>query len=237
MDQKYLYLAIDFFSILFPFIFSFYSKHNFSKKWKYAFPGILLTALFFIIWDEWFTQMGVWGFNPRYLTGIKLSSLPIEEILFFICIPYACMFTYEAVNYLIKWRMDERTTNFISDALIFGLFISGILTWGKWYTSLTCILTAVFIFLHRRIWKSDYAGKFYFAYLFILIPFFIVNGILTGTGIEEEVVWYNNNENLGLRMGTIPVEDTIYGMLMLFMSISIFEYLQKKKGPAKAPLS
>ena len=147
------------------------------------------------------------------------------------------MFTYEAVNYLIKWRMDERTTNFISDALIFGLFISGIHTWGKWYTSLTCILTAVFIFLHRRIWKSDYAGKFYFAYLFILIPFFIVNGILTGTGIEEEVVWYNNNENLGIRMGTIPVEDTIYGMLMLFMSISIFEYLQKKKGPAKAPLS
>lgn len=237
MDQKYLYLAIDFFSILFPFIFSFYSKHNFSKKWRYAFPGILLTALFFIVWDEWFTQMGVWGFNPRYLTGIKLSSLPIEEILFFICIPYACMFTYEAVNYLIKWRMDERTTNFISDLLIFGLFIAGILTWGKWYTSLTCLLTAAFVFLHRRVWKSDYAGKFYFAYLFILIPFFIVNGILTGTGIEEEVVWYNNNENLGIRMGTIPVEDTIYGMLMLFMSISIFEYLQKKKGPVKAPLS
>jgi len=37
-----------------------------------------------------------------------------------------------------------------------------------------------------------------------LIPFIIVNGILTGTGIEGEAVLYNDAENLGLRMGTIP---------------------------------
>ncbi len=228
MEQKHLYLAIDFFSILFPFIFSFYPKHNFSKKWRYVWIAILLPAVFFIVWDEWFTQMGVWGFNPRYLTGIYLFSLPIEEIFFFICIPYACLFTYEAVNYLIRWRMSRSQQDLITDILAGILFLMGVIFFNHWYTSVTFILSSIFLNLHRWLWKSEYLGKFYFAFLFILVPFFIVNGILTGTIIEDQVVWYNNAENLGIRIGTIPIEDTFYGMLLLLMNVSIFELLQKK---------
>jgi len=230
LKDKFVYLAVDFFSFVFPFIFSFYPKHNFSKKWRYLWVAILIPAIFFIVWDEWFTQMGVWGFTPRYLTGLNIGSLPIEEILFFICIPYACVFTYEAVNYLIKWRLNQKYTNLITDLLIFAMLLVGGINIEKWYTSVTFILLAIFLTLHRWVWKTDYLGKFYFAFLFILIPFFITNGILTGTGIEEQVVWYNDVENLGIRMGTIPMEDTFYGMLLLMMNVSLFEYLQKKKG-------
>jgi len=236
LEQKYLYLAIDFFSILFPFIFSFYPKYNFSKKWRYLWLAILLPAIFFILWDEWFTQMGVWGFNPRYLTGIRVSSLPIEEILFFICIPYACVFTYEAVNYLITWRMSRKQQDLITDILAGLLFLLGVIFFDRWYPSVTFILASIYLNLHRWVWKSDHLGKFYVAFIFILIPFFIVNGILTGTGIEEQVVWYNDAENLGIRMATIPVEDTFYGMLLLLMNISLFEFFQKKKGLVKAPI-
>jgi lycopene cyclase domain-containing protein len=196
--------------------------------------AITIPALFFIVWDELFTQMGVWGFNPRYLTGIYLNSLPIEEILFFICIPYACVFTYEAVNYLITWRMSRSKQDMITDILAALLFLLGVVFFDKWYTGVTFIIASIYLNLHRWVWKSDYLGKFYVAFIFILIPFFIVNGILTGTGIEEQVVWYNDAENLGIRMGTIPVEDTFYGMILLLMNVSLFEYLQKKKGPAKA---
>lgn len=229
MNLTYLYLAIDFFSILFPLIFSFYPKYNFSKKWKFLFPAIALPALFFIVWDEWFTQLGVWGFNPVYLTGTFFLSLPIEEILFFICIPYACVFTYEAVNYLIAWRMSRKLQDIITDILAGILFLLGVIFFDRWYTSVTFILASVYLNLHRWVWKSDYLGKFYLAFLFILIPFFIVNGILTGTGIEDQVVWYNDSENLGIRMGTIPIEDTFYGMLLLLMNVSLFESLQRKR--------
>jgi lycopene cyclase domain-containing protein len=60
-------------------------------------------------------------------------------------------------------------------------------------------------------------------YLLLLIPFFIVNGILTGTGLEEPVVWYNDEENLGIRLLTIPVEDVVYGFELFLLTVFFFE--------------
>ena len=173
--------------------------------------------------------MGVWGFNPRYITGIYIDHLPIEEVLFFICIPYACIFTYEAVNYYKKSESLPDGGNRLTWILIIGLLAVGIKNHDRWYPSVTFIATAAFlIFLILKV-RPSWLGRFYFAYLIILIPFFIINGILTGTGIPEPVVWYNDTENLGIRVFTIPVEDTFYGMLLLLMNVSIFEYLQISK--------
>jgi lycopene cyclase domain-containing protein len=60
-------------------------------------------------------------------------------------------------------------------------------------------------------------------YLFLLIPFFIVNGILTGTGLEAPIVWYNNQENLGVRLLTIPIEDTFYGFELIVLNVFFYE--------------
>jgi lycopene cyclase domain-containing protein len=50
-----------------------------------------------------------------------------------------------------------------------------------------------------------------------LIPFLLTNGLLTGAFLPEPIVWYNDAENLGLRIGTIPVEDALFGMLMMLV--------------------
>lgn len=227
MNPKYFYLLVDLGSLSLPLAFSFYPKANFSKKWKFLWPALLVPAVFFLIWDEWFTTMGIWGFNPEYLTGIYLFSLPIEEVLFFICIPYACVFTYEAVGYFLNNDYVKPYAGKITVGLTALLLLVGFINIYKWYTSLTFLLLSIFLlYLHLKL-KPEYLGKFYLSFLFILIPFFIVNGILTGTGIENEVVWYNNAENLGIRMGTIPIEDTFYGMLLILMNVVIFETLQK----------
>lgn len=231
--QHFLYLLIDILTILFPFAFSFYPKANFSQKWKFLVPGLITGAVSFICWDIYFTQLGVWGFNPNYVSGIYFFNLPIEEVLFFICIPYACVFTYEAVNYfVIKKIVTDLGSNFISDVLIFGSLLLGTMYHNRLYTSVTFFSLGAYLILLRRIWSVNFLGKFFFAFIFILIPFFIVNGILTGTGLNEPVVWYNNQENLGIRLGTIPVEDVFYGMLLLLINVSIFEYLQRKNKKA-----
>lgn len=228
--KQYLYLSLDVLTILFPFLFSFYPKANFSKKWKYLWIAILIPAIIFLVWDEWFTRLSVWGFNPEYLTGIHLQSLPIEEVLFFICIPYACVFTYEALNYLVAKDYFAPAQQKISIVLIAASIIMAALNTDKWYTVTTFAGLAVYVTMLEFVFQAKFLSRFYFAYVYVLIPFFIVNGILTGSFIEGEVVWYNNAENLGIRMGTIPVEDTFYGMLLLLMNVSLFEWLQQRKA-------
>lgn len=232
MNEKYLYLWLNILSISIPLLFSFYKPAPFYKKWKYLWVAILVPAILFIVWDEWFTQMGIWGFNPRYLTGFYIGSLPLEEVLFFICIPYACVFTYEALNFLIRKDMLRKFQSLITWVLAFTLLLVGLLHYSKWYTAVTFLSLSVYLFGLNHFAKPSYLGRFYLAYLFILIPFFIVNGILTGSFIEQEVVWYNPTEQLEIRIGTIPIEDAFYGMLLILMNVSILEFLQKRKIPS-----
>jgi lycopene cyclase domain-containing protein len=229
LNSKYLYLLIDGLTISVPFMASFYSKAPFYKKWKYLSLAIIIPAIFFLIWDEFFTAIGVWGFNDTYVSGISIGSLPIEEVLFFVCIPYSCVFIYFALNHLVKGDYFYHQQDIISSVLASALLIAGTMCIERAYTATTFILTGMFLAYHLLKLRSRYMGKFYLSFLVVLVPFFIVNGILTGSFIEGEVVWYNDQENLGIRIGTIPVEDIFYGMLLLLMNITLFERLQETR--------
>lgn len=227
--NHYLYLFINLGAFIVPFIFSFHPKLLFFKQWKYAFPAIILSGIPFIIWDIYFTKMGVWGFNPDYLMGIYFFNLPIEEVLFFIVIPYCCLFTYHCFKVLIEQDHFSKYENWISASIFIFLIILGFINNDKLYTAFTFFGLALFLLFLKFIAHVKWLARFYFAYLFLLIPFLIVNGILTGTGIDEPIVWYNNNENMGFRILTIPFEDVFYGILLILLTIFFFEYFGRKK--------
>ncbi|MGB0777232.1 MAG: lycopene cyclase domain-containing protein [Flavobacteriaceae bacterium] len=226
--MKYLYLALDLGSFIVPFAYSFHPKMQFYKQFRPVFMAIALIALFFLVWDEWFTQIGVWGFNTDYLTGIFIGSLPLEEVLFFICIPFASIFIHFSLLYFFpKLSIGPRTTMRISLFLFILVLLAVIFNLGAWYTTVNGML-----FLAVITWTlfnhDNGLNRFYISFLIILIPFFIVNGVLTGTGIEEPVVWYNNSENLGIRLGTIPVEDIFYAFNMLYPILPISTFISRK---------
>ena len=41
--------------------------------------------------------------------------------------------------------------------------------------------------------------------------------------IADHIVWYNNEENSGWRLFTMPVDDLLYGMLLIGINVSLFE--------------
>lgn len=227
--MKNYYLLINLAAISIPFIAGFDRRIKFYRLWKYLIPAMLVTMLVFIPWDIIKTANGVWGFNPDYLTGVYFFNLPIEELLFFIAIPYACMFTYHAMGFVIKYGSYTSAAKAVSVILIIGLLAIAVKNASLTYTFVTFSATAIFLGLHLLYARQDYMARFYVTFIVILIPFFIVNGALTGMFTPEPVVWYNDEENLGIRMGTIPVEDTIYGLLLLLMNTTIYEALKRRE--------
>jgi lycopene cyclase domain-containing protein len=222
MDHYY-YLFLDVFSISFPLAASFERRVRYWRKWPGLFTGIGVMALVFLVWDAIFTANGVWGFNSRYTLGPRFLHLPIEEWLFFLAVPYACMFLYEVMRYYVRRDVFGLYARAFSIALILVLLSVGFLTWGRIYTNVTFFCTALFVAYHVFIAKSPWLGRFYVGYAVSLIPFFLVNGILTGWLLPEPIVWYNNEENLGIRMNTIPIEDSMYLLFFLLIVTTFYE--------------
>lgn len=225
ISDKYLYLIINLGSIIIPFVFSFHPKLKFYLQWKSFIPALTISTIVFCLWDHYFTQLEVWGFNHSFITGMKLWNLPIEEVLFFICIPYASIFTYHCFNKLIQRNYLQNYSKQISVALsIFSVAVA-LANTDKLYTVTTFFPLAILLWYAR---EKYWLGRFIFMYIFILIPFFIVNGILTGSFLEKTIVWYNNKENLSLRVLTIPIEDVFYGMLLLLLNTTLYEYFAQR---------
>jgi lycopene cyclase domain-containing protein len=220
--MKFLYLLVDFFTVIIPLLFSFHPKIKFYKTWKAFFAASFTVAIIFIIWDAVFTHLGVWSFNARYITGIYFLQLPIEEILFFICIPFSCVFTYYCLDKFYNLAWNPKTENLFCIFLSIALLITGLIFLDKLYTSVTFISTAFVCLILKFIFKINWFGKVISIYAILLIPFLIVNGILTGTGLEEPVVIYNNSENLGIRIVSIPIEDVFYGFELVLLNLLIY---------------
>ena len=72
----------------------------------YRQPKRLLRAMtpvvtVFFIWDAIAISLHVWSYNPKYVSGIDVPFMPLEELLFFIVIPLCGLLTYSAVTSIL----------------------------------------------------------------------------------------------------------------------------------------
>lgn len=213
------YLLINISIILIPLILSFEKNLRFYKKLPYYLFSISIVSTAYIIWDSIATVRGDWGFNPEYLTGYYLFSLPIEEILFFITVPYSSLFIYETVGFYIKERNFEFNKYYFVIPFLL-LLVNAYLFVDQSYTFTVSIYAASFFLISFFLFDKILLSRNFWITIFIMfIPFLIVNYILTSVPI----VTYNSIAIWNIRITTIPAEDFIYSFSMIALWILFYE--------------
>ena len=228
------YLLLDFIIIIFPLILSFKWKFKYYKFFKPLAASILIVGITYIIWDIIVTYRGDWFFNDEFLSGIyfptKEIGLPIEEIMFFIVVPFACIFIYENLVYFIKDKKIPFNKYFyVAIAVVF--IILGIIYRNQDYTILSMFSCALFFILAPTLLPDLLKSRNYWFYILLsFIPFMIFNYLLTSlivVSYNPAAIWGGDGAWNG-RFFTIPIEDFFYNFSMLSFYLMVYLYFRKK---------
>ena len=221
----YTYFIVLAISTLFVVFSSFIKPVRYVRLWSTALITAIISSIPFVMWDSVFRNMRIWGFTKEYLLGVYYFGLPIEEILFFIAIPFAMLFVYEIV------KSFEINIFKVNNVLVFRTFfvfnvVILIIGLGNTYTSIVASLTILLLFAVK---KYGNIRCFLNSYLLLLVPFLVVNGVLS-FGLPfisgNPVVWYNGSEIIGIRILSIPLEDALYMASLLAVNVLVFEKLR-----------
>lgn len=212
------YLLINIFIILVPLLLSFEKNITFYKKIAYYLFSIAIISTAFIIWDAAATKRGDWAFNPDYLIGIYFFGLPIEEIFFFITVPYSTIFIYETVSFYIKNKKLKLNKYYFLVPIIL-LLINAYLFKHQPYTFTVSLFTVSFFLISLFYDKLILSRNFWITISITYMPFLLVNYVLTSVPI----VTYNPEAFWNIRITTIPLEDFIYSFSMISLWIFFYE--------------
>ena len=218
------YLFLNLITIAGPIALSFDKKVAFYKNWKYFTLAMLTTSTAYIIWDIWFTKSNVWSFNPKFVNGNWLACLPMEEYIFFIIIPYACLFIYACLNAYLPTFSFNKSLKPIVISLMVTSVIAITINPTHLYTTITFGLLFITLTYFLVSNNTQHLSHIILAWIIALLPMAYVNGVLT----SKPVLIYNDSQNLGIRIGTIPIEDFFYNMVYMLWMITIYEVLKKK---------
>ena len=84
---------------------NFFFATGLRKRWRTFFITDLLVILVYSAWDSWAIYKRNWYFDLHQILGVRLFfNIPIEEILFFLIVPFTTISTYLALSKLTGWR-------------------------------------------------------------------------------------------------------------------------------------
>ncbi len=220
------YVLITLLVIAGPFLLSFDKKVSFWKHWRGVLLATLPVSTIYIIWDILVTRRGDWWFNPQYAGDEKLFGLPPGEWLFFITVPYACIFIYEVVRAYFPRRIykshEQKTPKLVIDAAAAAvlLSISFMIIFSHLDYSFLTLLAFITWILVTLLWNPWLFRDSHTLWFMLLsqVAFLLINGILTGLPI----VLYNPDAIWGVRIITIPLEDLFYNISFLGLIQNVY---------------
>ncbi len=224
--MKYEYLIFDLLIFISPFIAKyFFVKLNFPDL-KRTIISTIITASIFTIWDNLVVGY-FWEFNPQYITGIYLLRLPLEEWVFFLVVPYACLFIWQNLENRFN---DSSLPDYYQRTLIILLLLLSVWFFidKKLYTSSDLFIFSIVIWLDMLLQTNlIFTIKGLLFTIITLILTFVFNYYLTA----RPVVLYAPEMKTNINFISIPVEDFIFGLSLMYLEVIIYiKSLEKSRG-------
>jgi len=216
---RFEYLLFDALVLLPPLLTGLLVRSPLRRRLPTLFKAVLLVALPFVAWDA-AVEGRHWWFNPRFISGLKLFGLPVEEVLFFIAVPFACVFLWETAFHGEKARPRW---SWVQYAVLGCALLSGF-AWavGKEYTAFALGALSLSALLDLALGTGLYASPRFWALQVAVAGLgFVFNGYLT----SRPVVEYGPEYFLGVRIWTVPLEDFFYGAALVGSVTVVYHHL------------
>ncbi len=232
------YLILDILILAFPLLFSFKWVFPFYKNYKPLAASILIVGGIYIFWDILVTWRGDWWFNHEYLVdlGFTIGGIPLEEALFFVVVPYSCIFIYENLQFFFTdQEIPFNKIIYYGIAILFA--VMGLLFYHQDYTILALLSASSFLLIAAT-WFQDLlrSRNFWFYILISFVAFIIFNYLLTSIPIvlyNPNAIWGGTVEQIWYgRFITIPFEDFFYNFSMLSYYLLVYQYFKRRWNPA-----
>lgn len=191
------------------------------RHWRALLGAFLLVCIPFILWDIWAVRAGHWGFNANYAIDRRIAGLAIEEILFFVTVPFAMIYVWGVIK---KFVTNNQIKTWIPLAALSAATGSAvallILYWGNGYTRAAMIATliAVVVVACSRLL---FTKRFWMFQLALLAIFLVANWVLTAIPI----IVYSNAEIIGTKVLTIPIEDFFFNFAFINLFLVTFNWI------------
>ena len=224
--MKFEYLLFNLTVVLGPVASQFSRQIKSVSRWRLKLRVSVIVMIPYVIWDA-LVAGSHWQFNTVYTLDFRFFSLPIEEWLFFITVPFGCLLVWETLPQVDRWLARLRSLRHIRNVLYAALPVGiWVFSTGKQYTGLVlCCFGCVG--LMDMLLRTDLLlrSKTYL-YLAIVAGLILVfNGYLTA----RPVVMYGEVYQMGYRIWTIPIEDFGYGFTLMLFNTMLYEKLKDGK--------
>ena len=206
------YLYLNLVIIAFPLLFSFERRLRFYSKARSLLIAMFLVGCVFVGWDVLATYRGHWAFNPSYVDDIRLLGLPLEELLFFVTVPYSCLFVYESIKYFLgDAKLFAPSKRIFAGAGVVLAALSFAFL-DREYTFLAILSVGLTLLAVSAVRVEILSSRAYWTYIAATLGLFLIfNFILTSLPVVE----YSPLAISDIRVITIPVEDFLFNFSML----------------------
>jgi lycopene cyclase domain-containing protein len=219
--RNYAYLFFNIVVLLPVVVLSLTTDVKPHRHWQALLGAYIVVSLPFILWDVWAAQAGHWGFSSVYITNSRFMHLPLEEILFFITVPFAMMYVWGVIKKFVADRAVRTVWPLLMLSISAAISVAILMLYFSNGYTRSAMIVALFAIGVVACSKLVFTQRFWTFQLVLLGIFLIANGFLTAL----PVITYGDASIIGARIFSIPLEDFFFNFAFLNLFLLTFNRL------------